>query len=151
MPLTLTTPSFVPGGDIPVHHTCDGNNASPQLTWTGAPQETKSFALIMDDPDAPAGTFTHWVLFDIPAARTDVPADFRDGTFGISGKNQGGTTAYMGPCPPSGTHRYFFRLMALDVPSLGLGAGASRKQVEEAMAAHVIGTAELIGRYARRA
>jgi Raf kinase inhibitor-like YbhB/YbcL family protein len=148
--LTLGTPSFVAGGDIPVHHTCDGPSVSPQLTWSDAPPGTKSLALIMDDPDAPSGLFTHWVLFDIPATRADIPPEFRAGTFGVSGTNSGGSTGYMGPCPPSGTHRYFFRLSALDVASLGLAPGASRKQVDEAMAAHVLGTAELMGQYSRQ-
>lgn len=150
MPFTLSIPSFVSGGDIPRRHTCDDADASPQLTWTDPPNGTKSFALIMDDPDAPTGTFTHWVLVDIPGNRKDVPAEFRSGTLGVSGKNSAGRVGYMGPCPPSGTHRYFFRLSALDVSSLGLSEGASRNQVEAAMAAHVIGTAELMGRYTRQ-
>src|SRR4051794_17723789 len=108
MPFRLSTPSFVEGGDIPIRHTCDDANRSPQITWSDAPAETGSFVLIVDDPDAPAGTFTHWVLFDIPGARAEIPPEFRAGTLGISGTNSAGSLDYTGPCPPSGTHRYFF-------------------------------------------
>jgi Raf kinase inhibitor-like YbhB/YbcL family protein len=101
-------------------------------------------------PDAPNGTFTHWVLFDIRASPDGLPTGSRSDAVGKSGRNSGGAQAYMGPCPPSGTHRYVFRLFALDVPSLGLEAGASRQQVEDAVAAHTLGTAELLGRYARK-
>jgi Raf kinase inhibitor-like YbhB/YbcL family protein len=150
MALTLMSPAFVAGGDIPGRFTCDGEDMPPQLTWSGSPPGTKSFALIMDDPDAPNGTFTHWVLFDIPASHDGLPTGSRSDAVGKTGRNSSGAQAYMGPCPPSGTHRYFFRLFALDVPSLGLEAGASRQQVEDAVAAHTLGTAELLGRYARK-
>jgi Raf kinase inhibitor-like YbhB/YbcL family protein len=151
MAFTLSSPEFVGGGDIPRQFTCDGQNMPPHLTWSGAPPGLRSYALVMDDPDAPAGTFTHWVVFDIPAARTDLPSGPPSDAVGVSGKNSRGQLGYTGPCPPSGTHRYFFRLFALDVPTLGLAAGASRQQVENAIATHTIGTAELMGRYSRRA
>lgn len=145
----LSSPSFVAGGDIRREFTCDGEDIAPHLMWGGAPEGTKSFALIMDDPDAPRGTFTHWILFDIPADRTDLPSGARSQAIGISGRNSRGELGYMGPCPPSGTHRYFFRLFALDVETLGLMAGASRERVEAAMAAHTIRAAELMARYGR--
>jgi len=149
MSFALSSPAFLAGGEIPTEHTCDGQDIAPHLIWSGAPKGTRSFVLIMDDPDAPHGTFTHWIVFDIPGDRTDLPSGARSDAIGISGRNGGHALGYMGPCPPSGTHRYFFRLSALDVASLGLAAGASRDRVEAAMAAHMIGTAELMGRYRR--
>jgi Raf kinase inhibitor-like YbhB/YbcL family protein len=149
MAFTLSSPAFVAGGDIPRPFTCDGDDIPPQLVWSGAPKDVASLALIMDDPDAPKGTFTHWIVFDIPANRTDLPTGAPSDAVGVSGRNSRGKTGYMGPCPPSGTHRYFFRLFALDVKTLGLPSGASREQVEEAIAAHTVATAELMGRYGR--
>jgi Raf kinase inhibitor-like YbhB/YbcL family protein len=101
----------------------------------------------MDDPDA--SSFTHWLVFDIPAECHDVPSGSRADAVGLSGRNSGGTVGYIGPCPPSGTHLYIFRLFALDVKTVSLIAGASRQQVVQAIAAHTIGTAELMGRYGR--
>jgi Raf kinase inhibitor-like YbhB/YbcL family protein len=150
MAFKLSSPAFTAGGDIPSRFTCDGDDVPPPLTWTGAPADTQSFVLIMDDPDAPRGTFTHWVLFDIPATEQELRVDSKGEVVGVSGKNSTGKPGYMGPCPPSGTHRYFFRLFALDVPTLGLRPGASREQVERAMTRHTIGTAELMGRYSRQ-
>jgi Raf kinase inhibitor-like YbhB/YbcL family protein len=151
MAFTLSSPAFVAGGDIPRQFTCDGDGIPPHLIWSGAPKGTRSFVLIVDDPDAPAGTFTHWVVFDIPADRGDLPSGTRSDAIGLSGRNSRGDLGYMGPCPPSGTHRYFFRLSAVDVATLGLMAGASRQQVEEAVTAHTLATAELMGRYGRSA
>jgi Raf kinase inhibitor-like YbhB/YbcL family protein len=150
MPFTLSSSAFVSGGDIPLVFTCDGENVPPHLNWSAAPPGARSFALIMDDPDAPAGPFTHWVGFDIPANRSDMPSGRPSDAIGVSGRNSRGQVGYMGPCPPSGMHRYYFRLFALDVPSLSLKAGASRQQVEETIARHTVGTAELMGRYSRR-
>lgn len=149
MPLTLSSPAFVAGGDIPRTFTCDGEDVSPHLTWIGAPAGVRSFALIVDDPDAPRGTFTHWVLYDIPADRTEIPPGPRAEGIGVAGRNSRGDIGYMGPCPPSGTHRYFFRLYALDVDTLGLTPGAARSAVERAMKGHIIAQAELMGRYRR--
>jgi hypothetical protein len=104
----------------------------------------------MDDPDAPRGVFTHWVLFDIPPERTDLPSGARADAIGLSGQNSAGRAGYMGPCPPSGTHRYVFRLFALDVETLAMAASAKRDAVEQALAPHVLAKAELIGRYSRR-
>jgi Raf kinase inhibitor-like YbhB/YbcL family protein len=146
---TLSSPAFVPGGDIPRLFTCDGQNIPPHLVWTGAPDGTKSFVLIADDPDAPAGTFTHWVVFDIPGDRTDLPSGARSDAVGLVGRNSRGELGYTGPCPPSGTHHYHFRLSAIDVATLNLAAGASRADVEDAIAAHTIDGCELMGRYGR--
>jgi Raf kinase inhibitor-like YbhB/YbcL family protein len=150
MALTLSSPAFTAGASLPQLFTCDGSNIAPHLAWSGAPRDVQSFVLIMDDPDAPRGTYTHWVLFDIPGAQLDLPSGARSYAIGVSGRNSSGEIGYMGPCPPSGTHRYFFRLFALDVKSLGLIVGASRKAVEDAMAGHVLEEAELMGRYQRQ-
>lgn len=148
----LLSPAFEEGGTIPARYTCDGEDVSPELRWEGAPAETRSFALIMDDPDAPGGTFTHWVLFDIPANRTSLPEGVRPDEVGVSGRNSFGRTGYGGPCPPPGhgPHRYFFTLYALDIETLGLSAGAPRAEVEASMQGHVIGQASYMGRYERR-
>ena len=147
----LSSPAFQDSGLIPRKFTCQGDNISPELNWSAAPAGTKSFALIMDDPDAPGGTFTHWVLFDIPAATKQLaegqPPIGVGGPIGTSGNNGLSQTGYMGPCPPLGLHRYYFRLYALDVPSLNLKAGASRSDVEAALKSHVIGFADAMGRY----
>jgi len=149
MAFTISSPAFVAGGDIPRIFTCDGDNTPPPLTWTDPPRDARSFALIMDDPDAPNGTFTHWVVFDIPVERNELPTGAPSDAVGLSGRNSRSQLGYMGPCPPSGAHRYFFRLFALDVKTLGLTPGATRDQVEEAVTSHTLGTAELMGRYKR--
>jgi Raf kinase inhibitor-like YbhB/YbcL family protein len=146
---TLSSPAFADGAAIPRRFTCDGDDIAPHLVWSGVPEGTRSFALIVDDPDAPRGTFTHWVVFDIPADRGDLPGGARAGGIGVWGRNSRGDADYMGPCPPSGTHRYIFRLAALDVETLGLMAGASRQDVEHAIAGHTLATARLVGRYHR--
>lgn len=149
-PFQLSSPAFPHAGGIPAVYTCDGEDRSPPLQWTGAPDGTKGYTLIMDDPDAPGGTFTHWVLFNIPATRSDLAEGFRPGQVGTSGRNSFGRLGYGGPCPPSGTHRYFFTLHALDVQSLSLPEAAGRVDVERAMNGHIIGRAQLMGTYARR-
>ena len=153
MALQLSTTAFSNGGDIPVKYTCDGNDVSPVFSWSDAPKDTKSFALIMDDPDAPSGTFTHWVLYGIPANTQQlpegVPTDEQTNA-GRQGRNGFGRTGYGGPCPPPGRpHRYFFKLYALN-SDLNLKAGASRNELESAMKGHVIGHTELMGRYQRK-
>ncbi|HXH06460.1 MAG TPA: YbhB/YbcL family Raf kinase inhibitor-like protein [Vicinamibacterales bacterium] len=152
MAFTLTSPAFADGAFIPVRYTCDGENLSPPLQWADPPSGTRSFVLIVDDPDAPAGTFTHWVLFDLPGAERHLPEAPPQKTAGRSGRNDFGKQGYGGPCPPRGhgPHRYFFRLSALDVDSLKLAAGARRSEVEAAMKGHVLGAAQLMGRYERR-
>lgn len=148
--MKLDSPVFQYGDTIPPQYTCKGKDLSPELQWRDAPAETKSFALIVDDPDAPGGTFTHWVLFDIPATLQSLP----DGEerIGVSGKNSFGKTGYKGPCPPPGhgVHRYFFTLYALDVVSLPLQDGASRKDVEAAMQTHILEKTEYMGTFERK-
>ena len=150
---SLTSPAFKDGGSIPSKYTCDAGqtNPSPALAWSDAPANTKSFALIMHDPDAPmAGGFTHWVLFDIPATTKQLPEGFQPGSVGVSGTSGFRRAGYGGPCPPSGSHHYHFMLSALDVPTLGLQASATKGDVEKAMQGHVVGTAELVGTYQRQ-
>lgn len=150
---TLTSPAFTSGGNIPSKYTCDAGaqNPSPALAWREAPAGTKSFALIMHDPDAPiAGGFTHWVLFDIPASTSGLPEGFQPGSAGVSGNSGFRRAGYGGPCPPSGVHHYHFMLSALDLATLGLAAGATKADVEKAMQGHVLGTAELVGLYQRQ-
>lgn len=151
--MQLTSAAFQHEGKIPAKFTCDGANQSPEFSWREAPEQTKSFALIMHDPDAPKpGGFTHWVLYDIPAGTgaltPNVPKQEHVAGTGIQGKNDSGKIGYMGPCPPSGTHRYFVRLYALD-RELKLNPGATREQLEQAIQGHVLEQAELMGSYAR--
>jgi Raf kinase inhibitor-like YbhB/YbcL family protein len=150
----LSSPAFADSGSIPSKFTCQGDNVSPELNWSEAPAGTKSYALIVDDPDAPGGTFTHWVLFDIPADQQQlaegVGPNNTGSPIGVGGNNGINQTGYMGPCPPSGNHRYDFRLYALDVPSLNLKEGASRGEVETAMKEHIVGVAETMGRYEKQ-
>jgi hypothetical protein len=143
----LSSSAFSEGGNIPARFTCAGAGTSPQIQWSGAPTNTQSFALVLDDPDAPGGTFTHWVAFDLPASQTEIAEGAE--TVGKGGKNGRGQTGYTGPCPPSGTHRYFFTLYALDVTTLGLNEGAARAEVEKAIAGHLLAKAQLMGRYSK--
>lgn len=150
--LTLSSTNLA-GGRVPKEFTCDGEDKSPMLSWTAPPSGTKSLALIVADPDAPGGTFTHWVLFNLPASAAGLSAALArepvlpDGS--RQGKNDFSRIGYSGPCPPPGNrHRYFFTLYALDQP-LDLMAGASQKQLEAAMKGHVLGRGELIARYGR--
>jgi Raf kinase inhibitor-like YbhB/YbcL family protein len=151
--MELTSQAFQEGGSIPSLYTCDGKDMSPPLSWSGVSEGTKSFALISDDPDAPAGTWVHWVLWNLPSMARELPAglsthaQLADGT--CQGKSDFGRSGYGGPCPPSGTHRYFFKLYALDIP-LTLKAGAVKSMVETAMKGHILGQAVLIGVYRRR-
>lgn len=153
--LHLTSSAFQPESDIPPEFTCDGRNISPELSWSGAPSATKSFALVMHDPDAPVpGGFTHWLVYNIPANVNHLPEhvpnqDVLSGG-GVQAKNDGGKYGYMGPCPPSGTHRYYFRLYALDT-TLDPNAGLSKTALEKAIEGHVLAQAELLGRYKRTA
>ncbi|MDR5708918.1 MAG: YbhB/YbcL family Raf kinase inhibitor-like protein [Armatimonadota bacterium] len=130
-------------------HTCDGRDVSPPLRWEGAPPQTRSFTLILEDPDAPGGTFTHWVLFDIPVHHTGLPEALPVGRVGRSGITSFGRTGYKGPCPPGGVHRYVFILYALSVPRLGLPEGSPRSSVERAMRSRVLAQARYMGRYGR--
>ncbi|MFA6066701.1 MAG: YbhB/YbcL family Raf kinase inhibitor-like protein [Candidatus Babeliaceae bacterium] len=146
--MLLTSPNFSHNKEIPSHYTCDGKNISPALQWENVPNNTKSFALIVDDPDAPHTTFVHWVVFNIPAEMRALPEGVKKGNF-AQGITDFSTPQYGGPCPPSGTHRYFFTLYALDT-QLDLAQGATKEQLLDAIKGHVLGKAELIGLYQRK-
>ena len=152
MAFTIKSTAFSEGANIPSRHTCDGVNLSPPLSWSGQPAGTKSFALIVDDPDAPGGTFLHWTFFDIAASVQALPEGQPATKLGQSGINDFGKSAYGGPCPPPGrgSHRYFLKLHALDIPTLGLSPGATLIQIEQKIKGHILGTAELMGRYERK-
>ena len=143
----LSSEAFAHGGEIPRRHTCEGEDVSPALSWSDPPAATRALALIVDDPDAPVGTFTHWLAWNIePTAGgleegRSAPAD---------GRNDFGTGGWSGPCPPPGhgAHRYFFRLHALDA-ELEVGFRAERRELERALVGHVLATAELMGTYER--
>jgi Raf kinase inhibitor-like YbhB/YbcL family protein len=151
--MKLASSAFDAKGLIPVKYTCDGEDISPPLIWDEVPTGTQSIALIVDDPDAPGQTFVHWVVYDIPATVRQLPEQIAavETLFngGVQGKNDFGKFGYGGPCPPSGIHRYFFKLYALD-QKLGLPAGATKNQILTAMKGHVLATVELIGRYQRQ-
>ncbi len=153
MSFALSSSAFSASATIPKKHTCDGADISPELKWTDAPAGTQSFALIADDPDAPVGTWTHWIAWNIAAKSTGLPEGVQkaeslpDGM--RQGKNDFKRIGYGGPCPPPGKpHRYFFKLFALDA-TLSLNGGASRRELETAMKGHVLGQAELMGKYGR--
>jgi len=152
MAFKLTISAFAEGATIPKPYTCDGADRSPALAWSGEPEGTRSFALIMDDPDAPVGTWNHWLLYDLPAGVHELPEGFKTGDAGVSGVNDFGRPGYGGPCPPPrhGTHRYFFKLFAVDVSSLGLKAGARRTELDRALKGHVLSEARYMGKYERR-
>ena len=155
--LTLTSPAFSDRAAIPSQHTCDGPDSSPPLVWSGAPPGTRSFALIVDDPDAPdpaapKRVWVHWVLYNVPPSVTALA----EGASGIAlpngtkeGRHDGGGTGYSGPCPPIGRHRYFHKLYALDTTLSDLGPEATKADLERAMEGHVLERAELVGTYAR--
>ncbi len=150
MDFVLISPAFDHGKPTPRKYSCKGEDISPPLEWKNPPAGTRSFVLIMDDPDAPMGTWDHWVLYNIPANVTalpeGVPADAALPDGSRNGKNSWHKLGYGGPCPPSGTHRYFFRLYALDT-TLKLPSGAGKKEVLRAMKGHVLATAELMGTF----
>lgn len=147
MAIQLTSSAFTEGSIIPKKYTCDGEDISPALEWSSVPPGTLSLALIVDDPDAPIGTFVHWVLYDIPADATGLPEGVT-GT-GTQGKSGFGKTGYGGPCPPKGpAHRYYFKLFALDI-TLSLKAGGTKADVEEAMHGHILAQGQVMGKYGR--
>jgi len=152
MAFKLTVAAFAEGALIPKSHTCEGADVSPTLEWSGAPPDTGSFVLIMDDPDAPAGTWNHWLLYDLPAPVNSLGQGYKPGKLGVSGTNDFGRLGYGGPCPPKGhgPHRYFFRLYALGVASLKLKAGARRSDLDRALRGHVLAETEYMGRYERK-
>jgi Raf kinase inhibitor-like YbhB/YbcL family protein len=147
MSLDLKSDAFVSGQSIPAKYSCIGKNISPALTWSNAPTGTQSFALIVDDPDAPMGTWVHWVLYNIPSTTTSLEESADTGALSV-GKNSSGKMRYDGPCPPSGTHRYFFKLYALD-SSLSLSPGATKEQLLDAMKGHILAQGELMGTFSK--
>ena len=151
-PMVLTSPAFVEGATIPRQYTCDGANVSPPLAWRAAPAAAQSLALVVDDPDAPSGVWVHWVLFNLSPSASGLPEGLPQDKVvaggALQGINSGRATGYSGPCPPSGTHRYYFKLYALDT-TLSLAANAAAKDVQAAMQGHVMAEAQLMGRYAR--
>jgi Raf kinase inhibitor-like YbhB/YbcL family protein len=147
--LAISSSAFQHDAPIPTEFTCDGADESPPLAWSGAPDKTVSYALLVEDPDAPGGTYIHWVLYDLPATTHELPRGASP-SGAKQGKNSFGKTGYGGPCPPKGKpHHYHFILIALD-KSLGLPPGASHAQVVEAMRGHELARGELVGTYARR-
>jgi hypothetical protein len=150
--LKLTSSSFEADADLPAKYSCDGVNDSPALAWTDAPAATKAFALIMDDPDTPKGTVTHWLIYDVPAGTRSLPEGvptskkLPDGS--MQGKNVRGKSGYTGPCPERGgpAHHYFFKLYALDAKT-NLKPNAKREELDAAMKGHILAQAELIGRF----
>jgi Raf kinase inhibitor-like YbhB/YbcL family protein len=152
MAFRLFSDTFTDGGWVPDIHTCQGADVSPSLEWSGEPPETRSFALLLEDPDAPSGTWTHWVLFDLPAKTHNLAQGHKPNGLGLSGLNDFGKPGYGGPCPPKGhgPHRYFFKLIALDVPNLGLSAGARKDEVKAAIKGHVLAETQYMGRFERR-
>ncbi len=151
--IEVTSPAFDDGEDIPIEYSCDGQNISPPIEWSGFPGNTESFAIIMDDPDAPGGTFIHWVIFNIPVNVTSLPEDvvthasLENGA--LQGKNDARSIGYTGPCPPRATHRYRFHVYALDA-RLNIRSGITAPELHAAMKGHIIGEGELSGKYARK-
>lgn len=155
--MKLESSAFAANGLIPAEYTCDGSNISPALNWGTPPAKTQSLALIVEDPDAPGGTYTHWMIYNLPAIATGIPEGVtaqpillqpQEIKGAVQGKNDFGKIGYGGPCPPSGTHRYFFKLYAVD-RQLNLTTGITKEQLLLAMDGHILATAELIGRYLR--
>jgi Raf kinase inhibitor-like YbhB/YbcL family protein len=146
-PLQVESNAFEAGGDIPARYTCDGEDISPPLSWSEPPAGTQSLVLFCDDPDAPAGTWHHWVLFNLPATTRSLPEGVEG--LGVDGSNSWNRAGYGGPCPPGGAaHRYEFALYALDT-TLDLKAGAPKGDVEKAIEGHILAEGQLTGRYSR--
>lgn len=151
--MKIVSPAFADGAPVPVEHTCEGNGSSPGLAWSEVPVSTRSFALVCDDPDAPRGTWVHWLLFNLPADAVELAPAVPPAPELPSGARQGindsGNVGYGGPCPPRGRpHRYFFRLYALDC-TLNLAPGVKRPDLDQAMAGHVLADATLMGTFQR--
>ena len=143
--LTVKSPAFESGKPIPRKYSCDGQDINPPLTIEGIPKEAKTLVLAIDDPDAPSGIFDHWIVWNIPASTNKIA---ENAVPGIEGLNSARQMGYMGPCPPSGTHRYFFKVYAVDT-ELSLGVGSKKKDVEKAIQGHILAKGELIGLYSR--
>lgn len=150
--IKLTSTALKEGEAIPRTYTCDGVNVSPPFEWSGVPKAAKTLVIIADDPDAPGGMWVHWVLYNLPADNIgfveNLPATEKLVAGGFQGKNDFEKIGYGGPCPPSGTHRYFFKIYALDV-ELPLKAGATKAEVEKAMSGHIVAQGQLMGTYQR--
>jgi Raf kinase inhibitor-like YbhB/YbcL family protein len=147
----LASPSFGNDQSIPARHTADGEGISPELAWSRPPSGTRSFALLMHDPDSPKGDFTHWLLWDIPSNETSLAEGTGNQSAGATGANSRGDVAYLPPTPPPGDppHRYIFELYALDIPTLGLPRGSGRQAFLAAISPHVVVAAQLTGRFGR--
>jgi Raf kinase inhibitor-like YbhB/YbcL family protein len=152
MAFRVYSSAFAEGGWIPALHSCEGADLSPSLEWSGTPVETRSLVLVTEDPDAPAGIWTHWLLYDIGPKVQGLAQGYKAGSLGLSGTNDFGKAGYGGPCPPKGhgAHRYFFKLYALDVHTLGLPAGVKRADVVKAIQRHVLAEAQYMGRFERK-
>jgi Raf kinase inhibitor-like YbhB/YbcL family protein len=152
MALEISSTAFSEGEMIPTRYTCDGPDVSPDLSWSGVPDTAKSLALICDDPDAPMGTWVHWVLFNIPSSASGLPAEIPSDAALENGARHGTNDfrrlGYGGPCPPGGTHRYYFKLYALDAV-LNLDSGATKAELLEAMQGHILAESQLMGTYKR--
>lgn len=154
MTLEVKSDAFTSGQSIPAKYTCTGRNISPALTWSDPPTGTQSFALIVDDPDAPVGTWVHWVLYNIQADRRSLQEDLPvtgkniDPNAVFVGRNSSGNIGYDGPCPPSGTHRYYFKLYALDT-TISLLPGASKDKLLREMEGHILAQGELMGTFSK--
>lgn len=150
--IKLTSIAFKNGGMIPAKYTCDGNNGSPPLSWTSVPNGTKSIAIICDDPDAPMGTWVHWVIYDLPVSIKELPENISSQEKLKNGAKHGINDfrkfGYGAPCPPGGTHRYYFKIYALDNET-GLKPGATKEQLLKTMKGHVLAEGQLIGKYTR--
>lgn len=152
MEIKINSTAFKEGGMIPKRYTCDGEDISPPLSWDSVPEGTKSLALICEDPDAPRGTWVHWVIFNIPAdtrgLNENIPPQKTLPSGARQGRNGFGRIGYGGPCPPSGTHRYYFKLYALDTV-IDLKPGATKAELLKVMDGHIIAEGQLMGRYKR--
>jgi hypothetical protein len=152
--MEIISSAFKAGESIPSKYTCDSVDISPPLTWSNVPYGTKSFALICDDPDAPSGTYVHWVMFNLPPDTRELPEDLPKKEILENGSKQGkndfGKIGYGGPCPPGGTHRYYFRIYALDT-ELNIKPGITKKDLLKVMDTHVLEEGQLMGRYKRKA
>jgi Raf kinase inhibitor-like YbhB/YbcL family protein len=151
--IQVSSTAFEEGGMIPAQYTCDGADISPPLSWQSVPEGTRSIALISDDPDAPMGTFVHWVLYDLPADMRELQENVPDAKTLPNGAKQGangfGRIGYGGPCPPSGTHRYFFKIYTLDAAT-NLAPGQKKAQLLKAMEGHILAQGQIMGKYRRR-
>jgi hypothetical protein len=153
MSIQVSSTAFTEGGTIPKDYTCDGKDISPRLNWSNVPDGTRSFVLISDDPDAPVGTWVHWVVYDIPADLSGLPEDVPKSPsvagVGTQGSNDFRKTGYNGPCPSRGKpHRYFFKLYALDI-QLNLEPGATKATIEKALGGHILSEGQVVGKYGR--